>query len=131
MTYSINTDERFKVNKKKVIEMEILRDKGYSYRKIAQMFNISPATVQYWTDDIYRGKQRKKNALRKNVSSTRIQQRINQEKKFTWEYAVGYIAKQVSRAKYKKKQESILGLPWQYWDTYLNHYWKRGKLKIK
>lgn len=131
MTTEIQTDERFKVTPKIVKEMEILRGQGYSYRKIAQMFNIAPATAQYWTDDIYRGKQRKKNALRKSDSKTRIKHIRKQEEKYTWEYAVGYIAKCVYRAKYKKKQESILGLPWQYWDTYLKHEWKRGKLKIK
>ena len=131
MTHSIELDERFKVTPEMVREMEILRSKGHSYRKIAQMFSISPATAQYWTDDVYRGKMRKKNALRKNDSKTRIKQIRNQQHKFTWEYAVGYIAKCVYRAKHKKNPESILGLPWQYWDSYLNHEWKNGKLKIK
>lgn len=131
ITSEIAIDERFKVSKEQVHEMEILRFKGISYRKIAQMFSISPATAQYWTDDVYRGKQRKKNALRKSDSRTRLNSKLKQNSKFTWEYAVGYIAKQVYSEKHKKRPSAILGMPWQYWDTFLNHEWKRGGLKIK
>jgi len=131
MTHSIEVDERFKVTPETVKEMEVLREKGFSYRKIAQMFNVSPATAYYWTDDVYRGKQRKKNALHRQPSRNRINAKLKQDKKFTWEYAVGYIAKMVYSEKHKKKPSNILGLPWQYWDTYLKHEWKNGQIKIK
>jgi len=131
MTQPIELDERFKVTKEQVHEMEILRAKGISYRKIAQMFSIAPATAQYWTDDVYRGKQRKKNAMRKCDSRKRLDAKLKQNAKFTWEYAVGYIAKQTYSEKHKKRPSAILGMPWQYWDTYLNHEWKNGQIKIK
>jgi len=131
MTVNIKLDERFRVTPKIVKEMELLREKGFSFRKIAQMFNIAPSTAQYWTDDVYRGKQRKKNAMRKCDSRKRLDAKLKQNKKFTWEYAVGYIAKQVYSEKHKANPSNILGLPWQYWDTYLNHEWKKGGLKIK
>jgi hypothetical protein len=131
MTVDIKLDERFKITPKQVREMESLRNNGYSFRKIAQMYSVAPATAQYWTDDVYRGKQRKKNALRKSDSNRRMELAKKQKEKFKWEYAVGYIAKMVYSEKHKKRPSSILGMPWQYWDSYLNHEWKNGQIKIK
>lgn len=32
--------------------MEILRDQGYSYTSIAELFDVCPETVRYWTNEV-------------------------------------------------------------------------------
>lgn len=131
MTVDIKIDERFKVTPQIVKEMEILRKQGFSFKRIGKMFNLSCLTAQYWTDEVYREKQRKKNAKHKNTSKARISQKLKQNDKFMIEYALGYISKRLDSAKYNGKDEKILGMSWKHWDDYLEKNWRRGKIKIK
>jgi len=128
MGTSIEIDKRFKVNNKILREMDSLRNSGASYYRIAKIFGISKSTAQYWLDDTYRDKARKKNAKRVHQRGERYKSKKIQEENFTWDNAMGYISKRVNTSKYK--DELIFGIPWQYWDIYLKNEWRRGKLKL-
>lgn len=128
MGTSQKEDKRFKVNNDILNEMDSLRKSGASYYRIAKVFGISKSTAQYWLDDTYRAKMRNKNAKRVHPRGQRSKSMKKQEEQFTWDNAMGYIAKRIRTSKYK--DELIFGLPWQYWDVYLKNEWRRGKLKL-
>ena len=130
MGTSAKEDKRFKVNNKILAEMDALRKSGASYYRIAKVFGISKSTAQYWLDDECREKMRKKNAKRVHPKGERRKRMKEQEVNFTWENATGYINKRLRTAKYKNTNETILGMPWQFWDMYLEKEWRRGCLKL-
>ena len=61
------TDNRYKVNQNDVIDMREFRSLGFTVKEIADSYNISSATVVYWTNDKSRAKQKVKNAKRKRT----------------------------------------------------------------
>lgn len=60
------TDYRYKVTQQDILDMRELRELGFKVQELADSYNISTATVVYWTNDKARAKQRLKNANRKH-----------------------------------------------------------------
>ena len=61
----ISIDKRYKLSSKDIQEMNVLRGQGKTLDDLAKHFNVSQATILYWTDKKQREKQRLKNAKRK------------------------------------------------------------------
>ena len=61
----ISIDKRYKLSSEDIQEMNVLRGQGKTLNDLAKHFNVSQATILYWTDKKQREKQRLKNAKRK------------------------------------------------------------------
>ena len=61
----ISIDKRYKLSSKDIQEINVLRGQGKTLDDLAKHFNVSQATILYWTDKKQREKQRLKNAKRK------------------------------------------------------------------
>ena len=61
----ISIDKRYKLSSEDIQEMNVLRGQGKTLDNLAKHFNVSQATILYWTDKKQREKQRLKNAKRK------------------------------------------------------------------
>tara|TARA_B100000767_G_scaffold248613_1_gene249644 strand:+ start:512 stop:925 length:414 start_codon:yes stop_codon:yes gene_type:complete len=61
----ISIDKRYKLSSEDIQEMNVLRGQGKTLDDLAKHFNVSQATILYWTDKKQREKQRLKNAKRK------------------------------------------------------------------
>ena len=61
----ISIDKRYKLNSRDIEEINVLRNQGKTLDDLAKHFNVSQATILYWTDKKQREKQRLKNAKRK------------------------------------------------------------------
>ena len=73
-------DRRYKVTQEDVCKMRVLRKKGLSYQKIADIFQVSHSTALYWCDSTQREKQRAKNARRRRKKgSQEYKKRIRQD----------------------------------------------------
>jgi predicted transcriptional regulator len=59
------TDYRYKVTEQDILDMRELRELGFKVQELADSYNISTATVVYWTNDKARAKQRLKNSRRR------------------------------------------------------------------
>ena len=60
-------DKRYKVTQKIVDKMRELRAEGWTYQAIADKFDVSCFTAQYWTNKELRDKARAKNAKRRRT----------------------------------------------------------------
>ena len=58
-------DKRYKVTQDVVDKMRALRKQSWTYQSIADRFNVSYATANYWCNKASRDKQRAKNAKRR------------------------------------------------------------------
>jgi len=132
MGISLELDRRYKVNKEVVRKMKQLREGGLSYQKIADKFGLCSNTVMYWVDKEYRKKQRKSNSSRRYPNNElRVQNHIKQDKLFRFDYALGYIAKQVNSCQYKKGDHLILGVSMRnHWIPYLKKEYQKGGRKL-
>ena len=61
----ISIDKRYKLSSEDIQEINVLRGQGKTLDDLAKHFNVSQATILYWTDKKQREKQRLKNAKRK------------------------------------------------------------------
>ena len=61
----ISIDKKYKLSSEDIQEMNVLRGQGKTLDNLAKHFNVSQATILYWTDKKQREKQRLKNAKRK------------------------------------------------------------------
>ena len=61
----ISIDKRYKLSSEDIQKMNVLRGQGKTLNDLAKHFNVSQATILYWTDKKQREKQRLKNAKRK------------------------------------------------------------------
>jgi len=61
----ISIDKRYKLSSKDIQEINVLRGQGKTLDDLAKHFNVSQATILYWTDKKQREKQRLKNAKRR------------------------------------------------------------------
>jgi len=61
----ISIDKRYKLSSEDIQEMNVLRGQGKTLDNLAKHFNVSQATILYWTDKKQREKQRLKNAKRR------------------------------------------------------------------
>jgi len=61
----ISIDKRYKLNSRDIEEINVLRNQGKTLDDLAKHFNVSQATILYWTDKKQREKQRLKNAKRR------------------------------------------------------------------
>ena len=61
----ISIDKRYKLSSEDIQKMNVLRGQGKTLDDLAKHFNVSQATILYWTDKKQREKQRLKNAKRK------------------------------------------------------------------
>lgn len=59
------TDYRYKVTQQDILDMRELRELGFKVKELADSYNISTATVVYWTNDKNRAKKRLQNARNK------------------------------------------------------------------
>jgi len=76
------TDNRYKVNEQDILDMREFRSLGFTLQQIADSYNISSATVTYWTNDKSRDKQKIKNAKRtRTKEENKIRNKINSEKR--------------------------------------------------
>tara|TARA_A100001201_G_C3934497_1_gene154589 strand:+ start:74 stop:493 length:420 start_codon:yes stop_codon:yes gene_type:complete len=76
------TDNRYKVNEQDILDMREFRSLGFTLQEIADSYNISSATVTYWTNDKSRAKQKIKNAKRRRTKEeNKIRNKINTEKR--------------------------------------------------
>ena len=132
MGISLELDRRYKVDKDVIREMGKLRKEGFSYQKIADKFGVSSNTVMYWLDKDYRKRQRKATSSRRYPNNKlRVVNHIKQDKLFRFDYALGYIAKQVNSWQYKKGDHLILGISMKkHWIPYLEREYKKGGRKL-
>tara|TARA_R100001594_G_scaffold137042_1_gene179806 strand:- start:18133 stop:18534 length:402 start_codon:yes stop_codon:yes gene_type:complete len=73
-------DRRYKINQEEVNQMRVLRKRGLSYQKIADIFEVSYSTALYWCDSAQREKQRAKNARRRRKKgSQEYKKRIRED----------------------------------------------------
>ena len=61
----ISIDKRYKLNSRDIEEINVLRNQGKTLDDLAKHFNVSQATILYWTDKKQREKQRLKNSKRR------------------------------------------------------------------
>ena len=73
------TDNRYKVNQSDVNDMREFRSLGFTVQEIADNYNISSATVVYWTNDKSRAKQKAKNAKRRRTKKEDISKKIKND----------------------------------------------------
>jgi len=66
------TDYRYKVTEQDILDMRELKKLGFTLTELAEHFNVSKATIYYWTNDKSRAKQRLKNSRRKRTNKEDI-----------------------------------------------------------
>lgn len=70
-----NLDQRRKLSNEKREAIKILADKGYSQRKLADMFNVSKSLIQYILNPQPRGVQKKRSTAYWTEAKRRYRQR--------------------------------------------------------
>lgn len=66
-----------KVSPENILDMKVLREKGWSYVKIGKLFKIDPHSVRYWIDEEYRQRciERAKSRKRKPLTDEQKKKR--------------------------------------------------------
>jgi hypothetical protein len=107
MSVPIKYDTRYKVNAKIVCKMKQLRDKGWTYQKIADKFGVNNFTSYYWINDDYRKQKREQNrnwdeSKRKNKKE-RIKQSSQNRLRLWKQFKPMYICDAITNAKNEKR----------------------------
>ena len=129
MSIPIELDQRYKVNQYIVNQMRKLRKDGTFCEEIAVVFDVSLATVVYWTNGEARKKQQIKNAKRKYPNKVHVQMTIEQRHRRLREYPVSRVLDLVQNAKYEKrcKRHKVYGISLEKWDDKLKKYEMGGQ----
>ena len=127
-------DIRYKVNQEDVNQMRVLRERGLSYQKIADIFEVSRSTALYWCDNSQREKQRAKNARRRRKKGSqeykkRIREDLQKRKDNFDKFPQTKLRHQIQSALNEKrcKRHTIKGISIKDAEEIVNS----GKLKLK